>query len=133
MLLADARDEQAEVVDQAVEAVDQRAAAVGAAVAAVVERVDGVALAQQPLGDVRVAAAVLGGAVDEDHGARAGTVRLPRLPVQARAVGRAEPAVAGHAATSVERVAGERQHLVEALAQALDEVLDVGDRRARRR
>ena len=98
---ADARDEQAEVLDELVEPADHRASAVGAAVAAMVERVHDVALAGEALGDVPIAAAVLGRAVDEHHAAARLGLRLPRLPVQAHAVGRAEPSVTvRHAGTS---------------------------------
>src|SRR5207244_3628800 len=65
-LPADEGDQSAQVLHEAVKAVDLRARAVRATVPAVVQRVDGVGLGGQALGDVVVEPAMTGGAVAGD-------------------------------------------------------------------
>ncbi len=78
-------DERVDVGDDVVHVLDEGARAVGAAVAAMVERVDGVALVDEPRDDVVIAAAVLAQAVDEDDRRRAAAP--PRVSRSARRCG----------------------------------------------
>ena len=96
-------DERVDVGDDVVHVLDEGARTVGAAVAAMVERVDGVALADEPGDDVVIAAAVLAQAVDEDDDrARRRVVGRPGAPEDVAVTDAAEGSrgLGGHACSS---------------------------------
>jgi len=87
MLARRQSDHRIEVGDRVIDPVDECAGSGRAAVAAMLERVYGVAVVDQPRCDVRVASAVLAGAVaDRDDGARTAAGE-PRLAVDAKSAG----------------------------------------------